>query len=86
MWTQTLRALGDNTTKFDIILLAPANTADFFSDKYLKDRIGGIRIFQMKDEVEQQDHLLSKDVGPEDPSILGKIYPRSLLYLAFGSV
>lgn len=81
---QALRALGDNTTKFDIILLAPANTADFFSDKYLKDRIGGIRIFQMKDEVEQQDHLLTKDVGPEDPSILGKVYPRSLLYLVSG--
>ena len=38
----------------------------------------------MKDEVEQQDHLLTKDVGPEDPSILGKVYPRSLLYLVSG--
>jgi hypothetical protein len=81
---QALRTQGDTTTKFDIILLAPANTTDFFSNTYLKNRIGGIRIFQMKDEVEQQDHLLTKDVGPEDPSILGKIYPRSLLYLVSG--
>ena len=38
----------------------------------------------MNDETEQQDHLMSKDVGPNDPSILGKVYPRSLLYLISG--
>jgi hypothetical protein len=81
---QSLRAQGDATTMFDIILLAPANTDDFLAKTYVRSRINGIRIFQMKDEIEQQDHLLSKDVGPEDPSILGKIYPRSLLYLVSG--
>jgi hypothetical protein len=27
---------------------------------------------------------MSKDVGPTDPSILGSVYPRSLLYLVSG--
>lgn len=81
---QALTAQGDAATKFDVILLAPANTYDFFSSKYVPGRVSGIRIFQMKDSVEQQDHLLTKDVGPGDPSILGKVYPRSLLYLVAG--
>ena len=38
----------------------------------------------MQDAVEQQDHLLSQDAGPADPSILGRVYPRSLLYLVSG--
>ena len=81
---QALTAQGDATTKFDVILLAPANTNDFFANKYVPGRVSGIRIFQMRDSVEQQDHLLTKDVGPGDPSILGKVYPRSLLYLVAG--
>lgn len=78
-----LLAQGDTTAAFDIILMAPANTDDFYAKNYLK-RIRGIRIFQMKDAIEQQDHLISKDCGPDDPSILGKVYPRSLLYLVSG--
>jgi hypothetical protein len=78
-----LRAQGDTTTAFDVILLAPASTNDFFASSYAI-RVKGVRIFQMQDAVEQQDHLMSKDVGPSDPSILGKIYPRSLLYLVSG--
>jgi hypothetical protein len=78
-----LRAQGDVTTTFDIILLAPASTTDFYASTYVS-RIKGIRIFQMQDAVEQQDHLLSQDSGPADPSILGKVYPRSLLYLVSG--
>jgi hypothetical protein len=78
-----LSAQGDTSTLFDIILMAPANTNDFFLATY-QDRISGIRIFQMNDPTEQQDHLMSRDVGPEDSSILGKIYPRSLLYLVSG--
>jgi hypothetical protein len=78
-----LRAQGDVTTTFDIILLAPASTTDFYASTYVS-RIRGIRIFQMQDAVEQQDHLLSQDAGPADPSILGKFYPRSLLYLVSG--
>jgi hypothetical protein len=81
---QALTAQGDAATKFDVILLAPANTDDFFASKYVPGRVSGIRIFQMQDSVEQQDHLLTKDVGPGDPSILGKVYPRSLLYLVAG--
>jgi hypothetical protein len=80
---QALTAQGDTTTAFDIVLMAPANTADFYVATYAK-RVRGIRIFQMTDAAEQQDHLLSRDSGPEDPSILGKIYPRSLLYLVSG--
>ncbi len=78
-----LRAQGDTTTMFDIILMAPASTIDFYASNYAS-RVRGIRIFQMNDATEQQDHLMSKDVGPDDPSILGKVYPRSLLYLVSG--
>jgi hypothetical protein len=78
-----LRAQGDTTTMFDIILMAPASTIDFYASNYTS-RVRGIRIFQMQDSTEQQDHLMSKDVGPTDPSILGKVYPRSLLYLVSG--
>ena len=82
-----LRAQGDTTTTFDIILMAPASTMDFYAGNYAS-RVRGIRIFQMNDATEQQDHLMSKDVGPDDndndPSILGKVYPRSLLYLVSG--
>jgi hypothetical protein len=78
-----LRAQGDTTTMFDIILMAPASTMDFYAANYAS-RVRGIRIFQMNDATEQQDHLMSKDVGPDDPSILGKVYPRSLLYLVSG--
>ena len=78
-----LRAQGDVTTSFDVILMAPASTMDFYTANYVS-RVRGIRIFQMKDATEQEDHLMSKDVGPTDPSILGKVYPRSLLYLVSG--
>jgi hypothetical protein len=78
-----LRAQGDTTTMFDVILMAPASTMDFYAANYAS-RVRGIRIFQMNDATEQQDHLMSKDVGPTDPSILGKVYPRSLLYLVSG--
>lgn len=78
-----LRAQGDTTTMFDVILMAPASTMDFYARNYAS-RVRGIRIFQMNDATEQQDHLMSKDVGPDDPSILGKMYPRSLLYLVSG--
>jgi hypothetical protein len=81
---QALSARGDTTTKFDLILLAPAHTYDFYAANYAPRRISGIRIFLMKDEIEQQDHLITKDVGPEDTAILGQIYPRSLLYLVSG--
>lgn len=78
-----LLAQGDTTSAFDVILMAPANTDDFYAKNYGK-RVQGIRIFQMSDTTEQQDHLMSKDCGPNDPSILGKVYPRSLLYLVSG--
>lgn len=78
-----LRAQGDVTTAFDIILMAPASTMDFYASKY-RNRVNGIRIFQMQDAVEQQDHLMSQDYGPGDDSILGRVYPRSLLYLVSG--
>jgi hypothetical protein len=80
---EALTAAGDATTNFDIVLLAPANTADFYASTYIK-RIRGIRMFQMKDATEQEDHLLSKGTGPSDNSFLGNIYPRSLLYLVAG--
>ena len=80
---QALAGAGDSTTTFDVVLLAPANTADFYAQAYTR-RIRGIRIFQMEDATEQQDHLLSDGTGPSDDSFLGSVYPRSLLYLVAG--
>lgn len=80
---QALTGAGDSTTTFDIVLLAPANTADFFAQAYTQ-RIRGIRMFQMEDATEQQDHLLSDGTGPSDDSFIGNVYPRSLLYLVAG--
>jgi hypothetical protein len=78
-----LTAQGDTATSFDIILMAPASTVDFHAMNYTR-RVRGIRIFQMTDSAEQQDHLMSRDSGPDDRSILGRVYPRSLLYLVSG--
>jgi hypothetical protein len=62
--------------KFEIVLLAPACTFALF-DKMLTlapDRIAGFRCFAMSDELEQKDE------------VLGKLYPRSLLYLVSGAL
>lgn len=80
---KALTATGDTATNFDIVLLAPANTADFYAQTYNR-RTRGIRMFQMKDATEQEDHLLSDGTGPSDTSFLGNVYPRSLLYLVAG--
>jgi hypothetical protein len=80
---QALTATGDATTNFDIVLLAPANATDSYAETYTK-RIRGLRMFQMKDATEQEDHLLSDGTPASDDSFLGKIYPRSLLYLVAG--
>ncbi|WP_334503434.1 hypothetical protein [Bradyrhizobium sp. AZCC 1678] len=62
--------------KFDVILLAPACTFALFDDMLTlaPDRIAEFRCFAMSDELEQKDHLL------------GKVYPRSLLYLVSGAL
>jgi hypothetical protein len=78
-----LRAQGDIVTTFDVVLMAPASTMDFYSASYAQ-RVRGVRIFQMTDAIEKGDHLMSKDFGPGDPSVLGKVYPQSLLYLVSG--
>ncbi|MBV9574123.1 MAG: hypothetical protein JOY93_08715 [Acidobacteriales bacterium] len=80
---QMLNARRDNATEFDIILMAPACTMDFYAANYAK-RVRGIRIFQMNDATEREDHLMSRDYGNADTSILGNVYPRSLLYLVSG--
>lgn len=48
-----LRAQGDTTTMFDIILMAPACTIDFYASNYT-NRIRGIRIFQMQDSTNKK--------------------------------
>jgi hypothetical protein len=79
-----LTAAGDVTTKFDVVLMAPANTMDFYEANYGK-RVAGIRLFGMQDATEQRDLLMSSDVaGGPNASILGQVYPRSLLYLVAG--
>jgi hypothetical protein len=56
---------------FDVVLLAPACTYKLFADtlQACKDRIASIRIFAMKDQLEQAD------------VIVPGVYTRSLLYL-----
>jgi hypothetical protein len=60
--------------KFNIVFLAPACTYKLFTDtlQACKDRIASIRIFAMKDQLEQSDVIVTD------------IYTRSLLYLVSG--
>ncbi len=63
--------------KFDLVFLAPACTFELFSQtlKNYAQRITGIRVFGMRDELEQADPLV--------PSV-PLIYPYSLLYFISG--
>ncbi len=60
--------------KFNVVFLAPACTYKLFADtlKACKDRIASIRVFAMRDRLEQVD------------VIVPGIYTRSLLYLVSG--
>lgn len=79
-----LEAAQDTTTTFDVVLLAPANTMDFYGVNFAA-RVRGIRLFGMQDATEQSDLLMSSDVaGGPNQTILGHVYPRSLLYLVSG--
>lgn len=62
--------------KFEIVLLAPACTFALFDSTLTlaPDRIAAFRCFAMSDEFEQKDE------------VLGKVYPRSLLYLVSGAL
>ena len=63
--------------QFDLVFLAPACTFQLFSETLAicKQRIAGIRIFGMRDAVEQADPLV--------PSV-SLVYPYSLLYFISG--
>jgi hypothetical protein len=79
-----MRHQGNSDYQFDVILMAPANTIDFWAANYGK-RVKGIRVFGMTDTAECKDLLMSSDTGDSpDASILGRVYPRSLLYLVSG--
>ena len=60
--------------KFDVVLLAPAATFEFFEQKLdvLRNRVNNIRVFNLKDEIESSYW--------EVPVL----YNRSLLYLVSG--
>jgi hypothetical protein len=79
-----LIAIGDTKFQFDVVLMAAADTYAFQGHTYTK-RIRALRSFGMTDAAEQDDLLMSKDVGTNpSASILGRVYPRSLLYLISG--
>lgn len=61
-------------TKFDVVLLAPANRFESFARTITRHAgaVENFRMFAMSDELEQEDRLLSI------------IYPRSLLYFVSG--
>jgi hypothetical protein len=62
--------------KFEVVLLAPACTFALFDNMLTlaPDRIAGFRCFAMSEKFEQKDE------------VLGKVYPRSLLYLVSGAL
>lgn len=69
----------DPAVKFDIVLLAPANTHEL-ADRTLTQRaarIRALRMFAMKDELERDDGLLGDDWKKA-------FYPSSLLYFVSG--
>lgn len=77
-------ALGGRAFEFDVILLAPANTFDFFSANYRR-RVRALRLFGLTDEAEMADLLMSADIAASGHiDLLGHLYPRSLLYLVSG--
>jgi hypothetical protein len=77
-------ALGGRPFEFDVILLAPANTFDFFSINYQR-RVRALRFFGLTDDAERADLLMSADIaGSGHANLLGHVYPRSLLYLVSG--
>ena len=61
-------------TKFDVVLLAPANRFESFAQTITRhsNAVENFRMFAMRDELEQEDRLVSI------------IYPRSLLYFVSG--
>ncbi len=63
--------------KFDVVLLAPACDFRLLQETLQNygDRIAGIRVFGMKDELERKDALINQ---------LPHAYPRSLLYFVSG--
>jgi pimeloyl-ACP methyl ester carboxylesterase len=69
----------DPAVKFDVVLLAPANTHKLFDETIAKHgaRIRWMRIFAMKDAVERNDGLLGDDWKRA-------FYPSSLLYFVSG--
>jgi hypothetical protein len=68
------RMLGDLPLTFDVVLIAPAVTVQLFAATVqdVGRRIGAIRVFALHDALECAD------------AILGRVYPRSLLYLVSG--
>ena len=79
-----LRARGNTDFSFDVVHMAAANTVRFWDANYTA-RIQALRCFSMADLAEQNDLLMSSDLGTDpNPSILGRVYPRSLLYLISG--
>jgi hypothetical protein len=81
-----LTAAGDSTFTFDVVLMAAADTFTFQVANYAK-RIRGVRSFGMTDLAESQDLLMSNDTATSsNPDLLGRIYPRSLLYLISGAL
>lgn len=69
----------DPAVKFDVVLLAPANTHKLFDETIGKHgaRIRWMRMFAMKDPVERNDGLLGDDWKRA-------FYPSSLLYFVSG--
>lgn len=79
--------------RFDLVLLAPACTTRKLGSllETYRHRIGEMRLFGMKDEVERRDHLVPQSfINRIDGWTLGAanalkyLYPHSLLYFVSG--
>ncbi len=79
-------AEGDRPVAFDVVFLAPACTFQLLAETLaqVKHRIGNLRVFAMKDELESRDQLIRLEKVPQVAPILRALYPRSLLYFVSG--
>lgn len=86
-WLDSALKMLPESTKVDVLLLAPAITYGQFDEclAHHRDRIGNFRMFCMRDALERDDQVWGGD-GELDGSNDWRrfIYPSSLLYLVSG--
>ncbi|MBX7134720.1 MAG: hypothetical protein K1X67_18795 [Fimbriimonadaceae bacterium] len=86
-WLEASKRYLPEALKQDVVLLAPAITHDFFATTLQSCgmRIGGFRMFAMRDALERDDQVWGQDDELRDRRDWRRyLYPSSLLYLVSG--